>query len=168
MKLETHQSGKRAWEREAISLFIRLYNEGTNQNGYRLLFQQEKPDAVLEERGSLRRKLGVEITHLFYSQQEAMSVFGHRSAAAPVQGEAQFDHLLKELNLLIRKKIGKRRSYSMSYPIALLIRNASPGFGMSDFIARLGEVELPGDGSFTHIWFVSRDGGPEWKLLELI
>ncbi|MDF2924901.1 MAG: hypothetical protein K0R57_3815 [Paenibacillaceae bacterium] len=168
MAITAVKIGKRAWEREAIRLFISLYNGLGKDYGYRLLFQQEKPDAVLEERGALRRKLGVEITHLFYSQQEAMRVFGHQTPPVPVQGEENFDHLLQELNLLIRKKIGKRRSYSMSYPIALLIRNASPGYGMSDFLARRSEILLPEDGSFTHIWFVSRDGDFQWKLVELI
>jgi hypothetical protein len=159
--------GKRAWEREAILLFIHLYNSLGGGTGYRLLFQQEKPDAVLEEKGPLRRKLGVEITHLFYSQEEAMRVFGLRTAPAKLEGEESFDHLLKELNLLINKKVGKRSSYSMNYPVALLIRNASPGFGMSDFLARRSELVLPED-SFTHIWFVSRDGGTDWKLAQLM
>lgn len=167
MEASLHKMEKRAWEREAIRLFISLYNRSGAFPGYRLLFQQEKPDAVLEEKGPLRRKLGVEITHLFYSQEEAMRVFGHRVSPAKVEDEESFDHLLAELKLLIKKKVGKRSSYSMSYPIALLIRNASPGFGMSDFLARRSELELPAD-AFTHIWFVSRDGGEEWKLVELM
>lgn len=158
--------GKRAWEREAILLFIREYNRLDNEPGYRLLFQQERPDAVLEEKGALRRKLGVEITHLFASQQEAMDVFNRR-IPAPRQEGVTIDHLLKELNQLISKKVGKRSAYSMSYPIALLIRNASPDFGMSDFLPRLTEVDLP-TGVFTHIWFLSRDGSVEWKLAELL
>lgn len=158
--------GKRAWEREAILLFIREYNQLGNGPGYRLLFQQERPDAVLEEKGPLRRKLGVEITHLFASQEEAIHVF-NRQLPYLRQDEVTIDHLLKELNHLIRKKVGKRSDYSMEYPIALLIRNASPGFGMSDFLRRMAEVELP-SGVFTHIWFLSRDGSPEWKLAELL
>lgn len=161
------QIGKRAWEREAIKIFIRLHNQLGEATGYRLLFQQERPDAVLEEKSPLRRKLGVEITHLFYSQEEAMAVFGHSRIPLRDQEEENIEHLLSELNHLIRKKVGKRSSYSMDYPIALLIRNASQGFGMSDFVARLGDVVLPED-SFVHIWFLSRDGGEEWKLARLL
>jgi hypothetical protein len=162
-----HRIVKRDWERQAIRLFIELYNRSGEGSGYRLLYQQEKPDAVLEEKGPLRRKLGVEITHLFYSQEEAMRVLGHGQPPKE-RGAESFNHLLDELNLLIRKKIGKRSSYSMAYPIALLVRNASPGFGMSDFLARQSEVQLPDAGVFTHIWFLSRDGGDEWKLLQLV
>lgn len=161
-----HSREKRDWERQAIRLFIELYNREGPGAGYRLLYQQEKPDSVLEERGALRRKLGVEITHLFYSQEEAMRVMNHGRPPEAV-GPGDFSVLLRELNLLIRKKVGKRASYSMDYPIALLIRNVSPGFGMSDFLARRGEVELP-EGDFVHIWFLSKDGGEEWRLLELV
>lgn len=162
-----HKKTKRDWERQAIRLFIELHNRTCRRPGYRLLYQQEKPDAVLEEKTLFRHKLGVEITHLFYSQDEAMRVLGHGQPPRE-RGPESFNHLLGELNLLIRKKIGKRSSYSMAYPIALLVRNASPGFGMADFLARRSEVEMPPEGTFTHIWFLSRDGGEEWKLLELV
>ncbi|WP_438447726.1 hypothetical protein [Gorillibacterium sp. sgz5001074] len=157
---------KRDWERQAIRLFIGLYNREFPGAGYRLLYQQERPDSVLEEKGGLRRKLGVEITHLFSSQEEAMRVLNHGRPPAAV-GPGDFDVLLRELNLLIRKKVGKRDSYSMDYPIALLIRNASPGFGMEDFLARRDEVVLP-EGVFSHIWFLSKDSGGNWRLLELV
>lgn len=165
MGIINHSMDKRNWEREAIRLFIDLYNREGRGPGYRLLYQQERPDSVLEEKGGLRRKLGVEITHLFYSQAEAMRVLKQGGPPEPVD-PGDFSVLLRELNLLIGKKVKKRSSYSMDYPIALLIRNASPGFGMRDFLARRGEVELP-ESVFTHIWFLCRDG-EEWKLLELV
>lgn len=164
MASKNHVKDKRDWEREAVRLLIDLYNRSGSGSTYRLLFQQERPDAVLEDCRT-RRKLGVEITHLFYSQEEAMRVF---HGQPPVKwGPEDFHHLLGELNHLIARKVGKRSSYSMAYPIALLVRNASPGFGMADFLARRSELILPPRDIFDHIWFLSRDGGDEWKLLEL-
>jgi len=48
---------------------------------HKTLYQQEKPDAVLmDSRGN---KLGLEITHLFYSEQEARQLLQREHANDP-------------------------------------------------------------------------------------
>lgn len=161
--MDTHNNEKMAMEREAVKLFIGLYNR-MSDNPLRLLYQQDRPDAVLED--SKRRKLGMEITHLFYDDKEAKELLG-RSDGTPVDWENErIGPIIYNLNELISRKLAKKQSYSEGYPISLLIRNASPVFGMADFLAHQQRVKLS-PGVFEHIWFLSRDGGEEWKLAEI-
>ncbi|MCU6711430.1 hypothetical protein M6D81_22295 [Paenibacillus sp. J5C_2022] len=154
---------KKELEREAVDLFISLYNE-TADNRLRLLYQQEKPDAVLmDSRGN---KLGLEITHLFYSEQEARQLFlrEHRSMICI----ESIDHLIESLNQLILRKEAKSAGYSSDYPLALLIRNLSPNFGWSDFNQAWDKIAVP-SAAFTEIWLLTRDepATEQWYLKSL-
>lgn len=54
-----------------------------------------------------------------------------------------------------------------NYPIALLIRNASPVYGMSDFLKYKNAIYKPE--KYSHIWFVSKDGNNnEWLLKDML
>lgn len=159
----THNNEKTAMEREAVKLFIDLYNRKA-ESPLRLLYQQDRPDAVLED--AKHHKVGMEITHLFYDDKEAKELLG-RSDGTPVDWRNErIGRIIYNLNGLISRKLEKKESYSEDYPISLLIRNASPVFGMADFLAHQERVKLS-PGVFEHIWFVSRDGGEEWKLAEI-
>lgn len=74
--------------------------------------------------------------------------------------------LIAELNKRIQTKEMKINNYATAYPIALIIRNASPAFGMSD-ILRAKELIYKPQGRFTHVWFLSRDGSDEWLMKDL-
>lgn len=154
---------KKMLEREAVTLFIKLYNQ-TADNRLRLLYQQEKPDAVLTD--SKGRKLGVEITHLFYSELEARQMFqqDYRSMLCV----ESFDNLLNTLNQLVLRKEAKSVGYSSAYPLALLIRNLSPSFGWSDFNQAWDKIREP-SAAFTDIWLLTRDRPAEdqWYLKSL-
>lgn len=155
---------KKRLEREAIDLFVGLYNQ-TADNRLRLLYQQEKPDAVLmDTRGN---KLGLEITHLFYSEQEARQLFQqeHRSIIFCVES---IDTLIDSLNQLVLRKEAKSAGYSSDYPLALLIRNLSPSFGWSDFNQAWEKIKTP-TAAFTEIWLLTRDrpAKEQWYLKAL-
>jgi hypothetical protein len=160
--MEKHNKEKRALERAAVHHFLRIYNQN-HEIRYRLLYQHDKPDAVLQD--SKQRKLGLEITHLFYDAEEAKMLLGRSNRTA--HGPETLDNWLAELNGLIRKKEEKRHGYESSYPISLLIRNASPVFGMSDLLNAKDGVYRPSN-LFQQIWFLSRDGSADWLLIDLL
>ncbi|WNQ12399.1 hypothetical protein MJA45_04945 [Paenibacillus aurantius] len=156
---------KRALEKAALKTFLSLYNRN-HPIKYRLLYFQEKPDAVIQDaRGN---KLGVEITHCFYDSHEARRVLGRQHKVREEEEHAweTLDTLIAELNKLIRRKEEKKAHYVDHYPIALLIRNASLSFGMSDILKYREMLCKPG-GAFTHVWFLSRDGTKDWLLTDL-
>jgi len=159
-------STKKKLEREAVDLFVGIYNQ-TADNRLRLLYQQEKPDAVLmDSRGN---KLGLEITHLFYSEQEARQLFQreHRSIIC-VESIESIDTLINSLNQLVLRKEAKSSGYSSDYPLALLIRNLSPSFGWSDFNLAWDKIAAP-SGAFTEIWLLTKDHSAkeQWHLKSL-
>lgn len=150
-------------ERDAISIFVRIYNRN-NPVKLRLLYQQERPDAVLQDAG--RRKSGLEVTHLFYDSEEAKMLFG-RSNESSCSLES-LDILVEELNKRIERKERKIADYSQDSadPVSLLIRNASPVFGMSNILAVKDRLRKP-QSAFAHMWFLSRDHTEEWLLTDL-
>jgi hypothetical protein len=152
---------KRALEHAAVKIFIEI-NNLNHEIKYRLLYHQESPDAVLQD--SLHRKLGVEITHLFYDADEAKMVLGRSTQS--MHGLEKLEKLVEELNIRIQRKESKMDSYSTEYPISLIIRNASPIFGMSDLLRAKHLIYKP-IGKFLNIWFISRDGSNEWLLIDL-
>lgn len=158
---DDHIRQKKALERAAIRVFLLLHNERYTPQ-YRLLYQQERPDAVLENR--LRGQMGLEITHLFYDAHEAMLVLGRTEK--PRREPGTIETWLSELNERIRTKEEKFAAYSHRYPLSLLIRNASLEFGVADLRRSRGIVTKP-KALFERIWFLSRDGGTDWHLLEL-
>lgn len=154
---------KRYLERAAARIFIDIYNRN-HEPKLRLLYQRERPDAVLQIQDSLQRQIGVEITHLFYDSEEAKMLLG-RSKVNKHSKEI-IELLVKELNHRIQIKETKISTYATEYPIALLIRNASPAFGMSDILREKHLIYKP-QAKFTHVWFLSRDGSEEWLLKDL-
>jgi hypothetical protein len=152
---------KTRMERAAIDLFIDIYNTN-HELKYRLLYAQEKPDAVLQD--SKQNKLGMEITHLFYDEKEAKMLLGRSEPS--FNGPQRLECLVDELNDLIRTKEKKKRAYSEDYPISLLIRNASPFFGMSDILSVKHLLYRP-NAVFNDVWFLSRDGTSDWLLINM-
>ena len=142
---------KRRLEREAIQLFLRQYNKTAN-SPLRLLYQREKPDAVLMD--SHGRKLGMEITHLFYSEEEARQMFQQRHRSFVCIDS--FQHLLDGLNQQLARKEAKSVGYSRKYPLALLIRNMSPHFGWSDFEREWDRITFTSK-AFMYVWLLVKE-----------
>ncbi|MFC3771049.1 hypothetical protein [Paenibacillus sp. GCM10012303] len=159
-----HNVEKRMLERAAVREFIRLYN-GRHHVKLRLLYQHDRPDAILQD--SRGTKIGLEITHLFYDAAEAKALLGRpdNGASGPAS-PLSLAHLIAQLNALIKRKESKKQSYDPSYPISLLIRNASPTFRLSEIWAAREHIRKPND-QFMDTWFLTRDGTPDWKLINL-
>ncbi len=157
-----HNLEKRRIEHEAIKLFIALVN-ARSEGQVRLLYQRERPDAVLENTRN-RTKLGVEITHLFYNENEARQMFGR--SVQQDNGPGSFAILLDELNNRIARKEAKFTHVKLDYPISLLIRNASSLYGLTHFIANAEQIARSRH-IFQDIWLLTRDGNLEWHLYRL-
>lgn len=160
--MSKHDTEKRRLEREAVKLFISLYNDRC-EGRVRLLYQRERPDAVLEDTRS-RGKIGVEITHLYFNECEAKQLLGRSNQEDC--GPESFDQLLVELNGRIVRKESKFASVALEYPISLLIRNASPMYGLSQFIANADRMARSHH-IFQAIWLLTRDGAAQWHLYRL-
>lgn len=159
-----HNDEKLQLERAAVREFIRLYN-GRYSVKLRLLYQHDRPDAVLQD--SQGSKIGLEITHLFYDATEAKALLGRRDGSMNgPSGPITLAHLIAKLNELIRRKESKKQAYDPAYPISLLIRNASPTFRLSEIWAAREHIRKPND-SFLDTWFLTRDGTPDWMLVNL-
>lgn len=156
-----HNGEKMRLERAAVREFIRLYNERHDVK-LRLLYQHDRPDAVLQD--SRGGKLGVEITQLFYDASEAKALLGRPDGT--VSGPITLARLIAQLNELIKRKEAKKQAYDPSYPISLLIRNASPTFRLSEIWAAREHIYEPRD-VFIDTWFLTRDGTTDWKLINL-
>ncbi|MNI02955.1 hypothetical protein D3C73_558470 [compost metagenome] len=157
-----HNLEKRRVEHEAVKLFINLVN-ARSEGKIRLLYQRERPDAVLENTLE-RSKFGVEITHLFYNECEAKRMFGRSNQEDC--GLGNFTILLNELNSRIARKEATFTQVKLDYSISLLIRNASPLYGLNHFIANVDQIARSRH-IFQDIWLLTRDGEMEWHLYRL-
>ncbi|MDY7993100.1 hypothetical protein ACYCSE_01215 [Paenibacillus sp. SEL1] len=160
--MKNHDDEKSALEEAAISNFVDLYNLN-REDHLEVIERRERPDYILK---SIKDGLvGLEVTHLFYDAAEAKMLFGR--SAEEMHGLENSASYIQVLNELLKQKEKKIEKYDAAYPIALLIRNASPIFGMSDFLRNKNAIYKPE--KYTHIWFVSKDGNDnEWSLKDLL
>ncbi|MFD0695628.1 hypothetical protein ACFQZT_16125 [Paenibacillus sp. GCM10027628] len=158
--MNKHEAEKKALEQTAIDIFLELYNLN-NEQPLRLVRQQEKPDALLED--AQQNGIGLEVTHLFYDAEEARLM---SRSELPKPGMEGLDQFIKVINDRVRSKEEKFKDYSHEYPCMLLIRNISLLFGMSDVLGKKHKLVLP-RGHFTKVWLLSRDFTPDWLLVNL-
>lgn len=159
--MRRHEEEKKALERAAIDIFIELYN-CNNELPLKLLQQREKPDALLEDAEGGR--LGLEVTHLFYDAEEARLMMSR--SEMPLPDTEELSLFIQTINQRIRNKEEKFKDYAQDCPCALLIRNYSLVFGMSDVLRAKHELVKPGR-HFTQVWLLSRDFTPDWLLINL-
>ncbi|OPH50683.1 hypothetical protein BC351_35825 [Paenibacillus ferrarius] len=159
--MNKHEDEKKAMELAAVDIFLALYNRN-NPIDLRLIQQQEKPDALLEDEAS--HPIGLEVTHLFYDTEEARRMMSLSELTRP--GPELLETFIKVINDRIRTKEHKFKDYSHDYPCMLLIRNVSLLFGMSDILGMKNKLVLP-EGYFTQVWLLSRDFTPDWLLINL-
>ncbi len=158
--MNASENEKHALEREAIEWFLGHYNEVTPKQ-YHLVSQQERPDALLaDEQGN---EFGVEIAHLYYDDQEAKMLLGRCTGC--FHGEENLEHLVEKLNMLLKKKYKVGKAFDRPYPVALLIRSASPIFSGHDFELIKDKLKLP-RGVYTEVWMLACDEEiPGWPHL---
>ncbi|MBD0379475.1 hypothetical protein [Paenibacillus sedimenti] len=159
--MNRHETEKKALEQTAIDIFMELYNLNHEQP-LKLVRQQEKPDALLED--AEQNRVGLEVTHLFYDEEEARLMMARSELPKP--GTEVLDRFIHVINDRVRSKEEKFKDYSHEQPCMLLIRNVSLLFGMSDVLGRKHKLALP-RGQFTQVWLLSRDFTPDWLLINL-
>jgi hypothetical protein len=158
---------KRRLEQGALDLYLEIYN-AAQPDGYTLVQWGERPDALLRDRAG--RLLGIEITHVYHAiteaspESEAQLLLGR--SASNRSGLQSFDVLLRELHARLDEKRRNVASYACAFPVALLVRVASPIFLASDFRAALADVPLT-LGRLFAIWLLVRADEGGWALLSL-
>ncbi|WP_025678852.1 hypothetical protein [Paenibacillus massiliensis] len=160
--MRNHSDEKSALEEAAINIFIDLYNFN-RQDDLKVVEKQECPDYILKNKKE--DLIGIEVTHLFYDAEEAKMLLDRSNKE--LHGLEDSTNYIGTLNKLLKQKEKKIDKYDAIYPIALLIRNASPVYGMSDFLKYKSVIYKPE--KYCHIWFVSKDGNNnEWLLKDLL
>jgi len=130
---------------------------------YEVVAHGDRPDIVIEDRQS-GEKIGVEVTHLFYDQEEARMMLGRSQQLA--HSPEYIDEYIRRLNALLRQKAVKAKGYCHDFPLALLIRVASPVFHTHDFRAYVGKIVVP-PSDFLYIWLLFYDFRQQrWAVLE--
>lgn len=157
----SHDSEKRKLEKAAIELFVLCFKK-TYGIEYRLVQQQERPDAIVEDGNG--KRLGLEITHLFYDELEAKMLLGR--SQQQIHGLENFDDHLKELDCLLEKKVRTGLGYSTQYPCSLLIRNASRIWTKEDFDGVISKIK-PTRSLYKDIWLLTTDRFSVWSLILL-
>lgn len=136
-------------EEGAAQALVDVLNRQYGKN-YRIVRHTDRPDVVIENQADGKR-LGVEVTHLFYDSEEARYVFG-RSDDQDHSPE-YIEEYVRRLNILLQQKSEKAKGYSHEYPLALLIRVVSPLFHMCDFDAYASNIVVP-PSDFKIIWLL--------------
>lgn len=134
-------------------------------NNYKILMHEDRPDIVIENQTDGKR-LGVEVTHLFYDSEEARYVFGRSSQQNFPPNPQYIEEYVRRLNLLLQQKSEKAKGYNHDYPLALLIRVVSPLFHLCNFKVYADSVVVPSS-DFDIIWLMFYDFEERrWTLLK--
>jgi hypothetical protein len=159
--VKNHNKEKYDLEDSALDIFLTIHN-ANNRSVLQIHTRQERPDYLLVN--SNQEFIGLEITHLFFDPKEAKMLLAR--SVDGFHGQECLDDLISTLNELIKQKENLYEKMVFSFPIELLIRNASPIFGITDFMRNKDAILK------THvlkrIWFLSRDGNNEWLLKDLL
>jgi hypothetical protein len=159
--LKDHNDEKYRLEVAAIKLFINISSAGRGIN-YNIITKYESPDFILEdESGNI---LGVEVTHIFYDSEEAKMLLGRSDKKT--HGLENLDTYIEELNSVLKKKGEKGNNYEFDYPLLLLIRNASPFWGLNDIEQSLDKLLVP-IGIYKEIWMLTRNNSSKWYLVRI-
>lgn len=151
---------KRKLEEAACRYFLEEYNkeQGTH---FKIIKHGDKPDFTVQDGDEV---LGVEITHLYYGDKEAMLLLGRLNKELT---EVEiFPTLAENLNALLRDKTKQAHGYDMAHPVILVIRVASPVFNDEDFGDLEDKIVVP-ENLFAEIWLLARDDETgDWIGLE--
>ena len=159
--MKNHNDEKLRLEEDAIELFIQVSRAGRGVS-YHIVAKQESPDFVLADESE--NMIGVEVTHIFYDSEEAKMLLGRSDKKT--HGLENLDNFIKELNIALKKKGEKGINYDFDYPLLLLIRNASPFWGLSDIKHSLDKLQVP-TGIYQEIWLLTKDNSSKWYLVKI-
>ncbi len=138
-------------EREAADLFIHSYN-ALHGAEFVLTKHIDKPDFVATDK-ELGLSVGIEITHLFYDEDEARLLLGKTSNHV-IADEVVLDKLVSVLNNRLKTKSEKAKHYQYYNDMILVIRVASPVFDKATFDALERYISIPQTTVFDQIWLL--------------
>lgn len=161
MDLKNHNDEKLRLEEDAIDLFVNISRTDRGIN-YSIVAKQESPDFILAD--EFGNTIGVEVTHIFYDSEEAKMLFG-RSDKKTHELE-KLENFIDELNTALKKKGEKGNNYDFDYPLSLLIKNASPFWGLRDIEHSLDKLQVP-MGIYREIWLLTKDNSSKWYLVKI-
>lgn len=134
----------------AVYLIYALSN--LTGHSYKFISHSDKPDIVLKNTIT-RRYIGVEITHLFYDDEEARTLLGRSDGKDILFRPMSIRHYINRLNQLLDKKAKKSNNYKYYHELALAIRVASPVFDRNDFERFEKYINIP-ESKFDYIWLL--------------
>lgn len=140
-------------EELAIDVFLKHYNSFRDDD-LRVLEHRDRPDFLVQNLKT-KEKVGVEITHLFYDDEEAKMVFGRPYKR--IDNEFDFNELIFVLNHRLIDKTQDAKDYDFIGQIILAIRVASPAFDKYSFDLYEKDIIIP-EKIFSEIWLVFHDG----------
>ena len=155
---------KKALEISAVKYFIAAFKK-QNHIDYKIVQHQDRPDIIIEDRNT-KKRLGVEVTHLFYDSQEARIILGR--AKDQVHGPETIDQYILRLNQLLQQKADKAKGYQCNNDNILLVRVVSPVFDIDDFNASAEKIVVPVC-LYKNIWLLFYDFDHNyWGILKLL
>lgn len=138
-------------ERAAMLMFVRALRLA-HRRELQIVEQRERPDFVGRDRAHLL--VGVEITHLYHSEEEARFLNGRSDLAIhPLTTAAE---LLDALNRTLDKKATLSHQYERFGALWLLIRVSSPEVPKRRVAELLHRVRVP-PSAFDEIWMLFYD-----------
>lgn len=151
-------------EQAAAEHFVAAINE-LYATSYQILAHSDKPDIIIGNLESGRR-IGIEVTHLFYNSEEAKILLGKSDAEQ--DGPEDILSFIYRLNKLLEQKAEKARGYDHGYDLALLIRVVSPVFEKSYFDRFERMIKVP-QSEYSHIWLLFFDfNSHKWNLIKTL
>ncbi len=151
-------------EQNAAEFFVKALNDKLGTS-YVVVLHGDRPDIVIEDINTHHR-LGVEVTHLFYDAEEARMLLGRSD---PRYKEAEnMESYIHRLNHLLAQKAEKAKGYTNYGELALLVRVASPVFGLEDFNNYQILIQVP-QCQYKYIWLLFYNfADKKWNLLKSI
>jgi len=107
---------------------------------YSIVAHKDRPDFIIREKNQ-NKKFGVEVTNLYYDQEDAREIFG-RGIITNSKVE-NIEHYVYILNQLLCKKAQKSKGYDPNLDLILLIGITSMLFDRNDFENSISDILLP-------------------------
>ena len=153
---EKNRQQKEPIERATLDYFLKAYNE---LKGTHLQFvnKQERPDFLVRDRDSVE-DVGVEVTVLFYDDEEAKMLLGRSNKAdsLTLHGFMNSRALITRLNITLENKAKAAQKYNFEGNLILVIRTASRVFDKESFDMHETNITIPAN-RFNEIWLVFCD-----------
>ena len=157
--MNKHNDEKDKLEGYALDYFLNKHKPY-----WELVEKKEKPDFLLRSKET-GKQFGIEVTHLWYDDEEARMLLGRSNKK--VSDLQNADTLIKELNNRLVKKDTKARKYKFDKPMFLLIRITSRVFDKSTFDMYETDIVIPPDCIFKAIWLLFYNFDTQkWKDLK--